>query len=167
MKSYKVKDLCSLRVNPIKSGVRDFNSLLEFYLYTAPLIDSALSYGDIDESDQEDIIFKIKKEIGTKNIEFIKRINNNSFEKRALSGDNIDFSKQTVLCHRMSKETELHSLLRHIRNSIAHGNVFICNKKYVCFDDYDSESRKRRHTARIIVSIERLKIWKSLILKER
>lgn len=165
MKSKKLRNVTSYRVIPVKSGVKDFNNLVEFYLYTAPLIDSALSQGDIDEADQEDMLLKILRSVSLKNDIFLKRIKEKSFEIRGLSGDSIDFSHQAIVCHRMSNETELHSLLRHIRNAMAHGNVSIYQKKYVCLDDFDSEKNGGKHTARIVVSVENLKLWKTILSK--
>lgn len=167
MAAPKKRIVASLLVIPIKSGVRDFNELIEFYLYTAPLIDSVHSIGNIDEEDQEKMLLRILKTVGLKNDVFLKRIKSNSFEIRGIAGEEIDFTAPAVVCHRMSKETELHALLRHIRNSIAHGYVSIFDKKYVCLDDYDSEKNGGKHSARIVVSIDNLKAWKSIILKQR
>lgn len=167
MATPKKRNVASLRVVPIRSGVRDFNELVEFYLYTAPLIDSVHSIGDIDEADQETMLLKILRNVSLKNDVFLKRIKSNSFVIRGLAGEEIDFASPAMICHRMSKETELHALLRHIRNAIAHGYVSIFDKKYVCFDDYDSEKNGGKHSARIVVTIDNLKTWKSIILKQR
>ncbi len=47
-------------------------------------------------------------------------------------------------------EQEIPCLLRHLRNSIAHGNVFGVlskNRKYILFDDYNKSGN---HTARVL-----------------
>lgn len=167
MSAQKIRNIASLRVIPIKSGVKDFNKLVEFYLYTAPMIDSVHSRGDINEADQEEMIGRILHTVGLKNDVFLKQIKAISFEKRHLSGEEIDFTRQAMICRRMNNETELHALLRHIRNAIAHGYVSIFQKKYVCFDDYDSVKNGGKHSARIVVSIETLITWKSILLNQR
>ena len=62
------------------------------------------------------------------------------------------------------KEHQLECFLRHIRNSIAHSNVFVLNqrRKFIMFDDFN---RKGNQTARILLSQTDLVILRRLLVK--
>ena len=62
--------------------------------------------------------------------------------------ENISFFSKT------SDESRIHSIIRHLRNSIAHGNIIANGNRYV-FYDYKVVNQKRRtqkETARCMVS---------------
>lgn len=73
-------------------------------------------------------------------------------------------TKRVVCCEKNSSETEIECFLRHIRNSIAHSNVYVLDKrrKYVIFDDYN----KNKHlTARLLLSQTDLEKVRKIIEK--
>lgn len=77
----------------------------------------------------------------------------NSCEKNGL-GANAEITRRTkgFICVRKGKESDYECVLRHIRNSIAHNNVFYChagNRKYVLFEDYN---KNKKLTARLLFS---------------
>ena len=85
---------------------------------------------------------------------FLKRLQEPSWKKDDLDGTELDFDNQRMLCDTYCTENELHALLRHIRNSFAHGYVYVwkkksCNKVFLI--DYDSGRHKP--TAKIMVSM--------------
>ena len=77
----------------------------------------------------------------------------NACEKNGLGVDT-EISRRTkgFICIRKGKETDYECILRHIRNSIAHNNVYYCdagNRKFVLFEDYNKGGK---FTARMLFS---------------
>ena len=63
-------------------------------------------------------------------------------------------------------ETELASLLRHIRNAFAHGYLYVWRKRkgtYIVLVDFDSSMK---NTAMIIVTDKILEDWKAILENE-
>ena len=83
--------------------------------------------------------------------------------------DNLDFENPRFLCSRYSKESELHALLRHIRNALAHGHIYVWRKKNK--DDYifllDKNASKNgissKITAKMMLSYTILESWKAIL----
>lgn len=73
---------------------------------------------------------------------------------------------KVIVCKKKdTKETEPQCLLRHLRNSIAHNNVYISNagnRKYILFEDFN---KNRKLTARILLSQTDLTALKREIMK--
>ena len=162
MREYK-KYLCV----PTKSGVRNFNSILSYFMYYAPYIDSAHCKHILSEKDAKEAYDKImkKSDIG-KYTKIIKRVRQDSYKKFDLEGDKICLECNRMIFDKYSNEIELQALLRHIRNSLAHGFVYIYrNKKkksvHIFLQDYDSN--KKKITAKIVVDFSLLNDWKAII----
>ena len=63
------------------------------------------------------------------------------------------------------KETEYECILRHIRNAIAHSNVYIYqtgNRKYICFTDFNKTGKQ---SAMILLSQTDLSNLKKELMK--
>ena len=77
-----------------------------------------------------------------------------------------------MLFDKMNNESELTALLRHIRNSLAHGYVYIWNKRqkgsYILFVDYEKKQKNKpqKITAKILVSMSILERWKAILENE-
>lgn len=74
--------------------------------------------------------------------------------------------KKGFVNKRKSKdETDCEACLRHIRNAIAHNNVFLLNagnRKFILFDDYNKD---KKHNARLLFTQSDLQRLKSEITK--
>ena len=74
---------------------------------------------------------------------------------------------QNVYLYKNSNETYLNALLRHIRNSLAHGNLYVWKKKrgdFIFMIDYDD--KKKKITAKIMISSIILDQWKTILESE-
>ena len=94
---------------------------------------------------------------------FLKRNLQSSWKKHGLDGFEVDFEDPFIFCVNYSKETQLHGLLRHMRNSLAHGYLYVWKKatgNYVFFVD---KGENNRITAKIMVSMKILEKWKSIL----
>ena len=77
----------------------------------------------------------------------------------------LSFVKRKITGKGIASETECQCVLRHMRNSIAHGNIYLSdesNRKYILFEDYN---RNGNLTARILLSQTYLKKLKQIIMK--
>lgn len=162
----KKKDYRELLKTPFNTGIKGFTNVARYFMYYAPFIDSAHSpVFAIDEEKAECILDEMLKKAGMRDkARFLKRIQPASWKKDGLDGLELDFEESRLLCDKYIKESELHSLLRHIRNSLAHGYVYVWKKKkgnYVFLIDYDSGRKKP--TAKIIVSMSILEQWKDVL----
>lgn len=150
---------------PFKTGISNFNSVADFFLYYAPNIDSPHSSGVI-EGAQADSLYKcmLKETDMRSKSSCIQRIQPNSWKKLELDEDVLDFETPRMVFHRFRDESELRALSRHLRNALAHGFIYVWKKKsgnYIFFVDKDS--KKEKITAKIMVSMKILETWKALI----
>lgn len=163
----KKKDYRELLTTPFDTGIRNFTTVAKFFLYYAPTIDSAQSVGGISD----DLSIKLCEEMLKKadmdrSSRFLKKIQASSWRKDDLEGIELDFDKPRMLCSKYSSEDDLHALLRHIRNSFAHGYLYVWKRKSgsrIFLMDYDSG--KQKMTAKIMVSMHILEMWKSILEK--
>jgi hypothetical protein len=156
---------------PIKSGVQKLNKLIEFYLYCAPQIDSAHSCGKLKETIHDkvfqDILNAADMRSG-KSMKMLTRITDSSFSSLELDGPELSFNPPRMVCKKSytktTTETDLAALLRHIRNSFAHGGLYVKKTKkgnHLCLEDFDS--KKKGLTARIVITDKILTSWKNII----
>lgn len=158
--------LKQLAVIPIRSGINDLNKMVEFFLYRAPQISSCHSCGKLKESLHAEIYSRLLKDAGLKpgkTAKMNKTIQSTSFSIMGLDGPEFELHTPRLLCKRLRRETEFTALLRHIRNSLAHGRLYVRKTKqgnYLCLEDIDQENKL---TARIVITDTILKSWKSII----
>lgn len=158
------KDYRELLVTPYETTIQGFTSIAKYFQYYAPCIDSAQSPGEIENGIADIILEKMVEDagLGDKTI-FLKRNQQSSWEKHGLDGFELDFEIPFIFCVNYSKETQLHGLLRHIRNSLAHGYLYVWKKRagsYILFVD---KSENNKNTAKIMVSMKILEKWKSVL----
>ena len=161
----KKKDYRQLLTTPYETGIKNFSSVAKFFQYYAPCIDSAQSPGTFDAVTAIRVLKEMldETEMSLKT-RIIKRIQPASWKKDGLDSDELDFEDSKVLCDRYSSETELHALLRHIRNSLAHGYLYVWRKKkgdYIFMIDFDAN--KHKATAKLMVSMPILERWKAIL----
>lgn len=161
----KRKDYRTLNVSPLKTGIRNFTTVLNFYLYYAPNINSCQSMGRIEGKNAENVFKEmiVRTHIRRKT-RILKRIQPLSWRKSNFEANEIDFEDSRILCDKYNNESELTALLRHIRNALAHGYIYIWKKtkgKYIFLVDYDRN--KNKVTAKILVSMSILETWKGIL----
>lgn len=171
----KIKDIKANKVLPFEIADDKLKKLFSFFLHSAPTIESR-SAVHIDEQRLLKNWLDFKSLIQTNMMRFYassyppdKFIN--SFELYGLDEES-DVNRRTnaFVCKRKEakngiSEAEFQCLLRHIRNSIAHNNVYISNagnRKYILFEDYN---QKGNISARILLSQTHLTKLKQLIIK--
>ena len=150
-----ISELLSYKTIPFEIPNAQMEKLFSFFLHSAPTIDSRTAM-KIDSSrlckNWGDFIESSKLKPATIYAESYSDLAA-SCEKNGL-GVSTEISRRTkgFICIRKGKETDYECVLRHIRNSIAHNNVYYCdagNRKFVLFEDYN---RSGKFTARILFS---------------
>lgn len=163
----KKKNYHECLTTPLETGIRNFNNVAKFYLYYAPNLDTAQSKIKIESMGGEIIFDYMLKETGLKDkYKVLTKIQPTSWKKYELDNDIIDFEKSAVIMKKMKNESCLQALLRHIRNALAHGYIYVWKKKkgnYILFVDYDSAGANKKCTAKILVSMSILEKWKEII----
>lgn len=161
----KKKNYTECLTTPFETGIRNFTSVAKYFLYYAPDIDSAQSTGRIEGALAEQLVQAMLDQTGlTDRSKFLKKIQPKSWVAFGLEQDTIDFEKSCMVLDKYGSETDFHALLRHIRNAFAHGYVYVWKKKkgsFVFLVDYDP--KKNKATAKMMVSMAILEIWKALI----
>ena len=153
---------------PFETNPNKLNGILNFFLYRAPSIKSSLAIYKTKSTCIDNFASFLKSE----NVEslFIGQSAkiSKSLTKLSLGGNHFCIKCSRFVCKRKNPvngipEEDYEALLRHIRNAIAHGNVFAFfekNNTYLVFDDYSS-SDKSSLTARVVLTkaqMERLKV---------
>ena len=152
----KIGELLTNRIVPFEIEDEKVKKLFSFFLHLAPSIDSSSAGGTPKcGMSQAWALFKQKIFLVSKDYHMYSPgiLDDTQLRKYSLfDTDDVNRKSKRILCCYKNQETdELICLLRHIRNSIAHSNVFLVDKgrKYILFDDYNSN---RNHTARILFS---------------
>lgn len=162
----KQKNCKEILTTPFETGIKNFTSVAKYFLYYAPCIDSAQTQGELEEKESARVLDAMLESAQIKSrTKILQRIQRTSWDKLALNGDYLDFENSRMLFDRYSKETELHALLRHVRNALAHGYLYIWRKRgkedYILFVDYDSG--KKKETAKILITMKILERWKAIL----
>lgn len=160
---------------PIEYDIGKLRSLFAYFQYRAPNIDSIHSpLLSVEKHDQvlEKIIQTHNRKKGEYKFYSHNSNSENILKEQGLWGDYICSNCKRFACKRMSnkakrdlsrRETDLECLLRHMRNSLAHGHVFIHHGGAyitICFEDENSNKSK---TARIVCCQSDLIKWKTIL----
>ena len=161
----KKKNYKECLTTPFETGIRNFSSVAKYFLYYAPNIDSAQTIGVI-EGEHADNLFQamIEQSNLSRKCKVLKKIQPSSWAGLELDTDELDFEDSRLLFDKYSNENNLHALLRHLRNALAHGCVYVWKKKtgnFIFLVDFDSG--KKKVTAKIMVTMGILEQWKALI----
>jgi len=98
----KKKKYTDCLVSPLKTGIANFNSIVNFYMYYAPDIDSAQSRGRIEGEAASRVLNKMLSTVNmTKSSRFLKKRHPHSWAKMDLGNDSLDFEIPRLLCHRV------------------------------------------------------------------
>jgi len=164
----KISEILNIPISPFDESDDKLRRLFSFFLYSAPTIDSK-SAAIIEES-------RLAKNWQ----EYISNFSNDSysiigatckieayFEKYKINDQSeINRRAKGFVCKRKdSNETDCKCVLRHIRNAIAHGHVYMCNagnRKYILFEDFNKGGKQ---SSRMLFSQSDLKKLKDTIMK--
>ena len=156
---------------PLECDIGQLRGLFSYFQYRAPNIESVQS-PLLDVSRHADVLNEMLR--GNPNYRFVSHSSNTDDALRdcALFGSFICTRCKRFMCKRSGHsskrlptrgETDLECLLRHLRNSLAHGNVFLFhggNYITVCFVDIND---KKKITARILCTQADLRKWKDVL----
>lgn len=94
----------------------------------------------------------------------VKRLKPQVWKDYQLDDDELDFEISRFTCDQYSTESELHAVLRHLRNALAHGYIYVWKKKkgnYIFLTDYDKT--KGKVTAKMMLSMNILEEWRAIL----
>ena len=172
----KIKDIKEHIIVPFEIEDEKLKILFSFYLHKAPTIESKSSI-DLNSSMLDERWTNFKNSISNIKTKFVsysytlddllKRMVDCGLDEESPVNrtTNAFVCKKKNIKKGEAPETECECVLRHIRNSIAHGNVYLSstsNRKYVLFEDYNLNDKL---TARILLSQTNLKKLKRIIMK--
>ena len=157
-------------INPQDCNIGDLRKLFGYFQYKSPNT-SSYQCESLDKQYHEDLFTEMMKSWKKDSYKIIS--SNATFDKEspelALFGSSIcSYCKRLLLKRDKTKngvrETDLICLLRHLRNSLAHGRVFVIhggNSIKILFEDFDT--RNKVISARIICNQSDLRKWHLLI----
>ena len=154
----KISDIKAKQILPFEIDNIKLIRLFSFYLHSAPTVESRTA----TKLDEQRLLHNWKNficQLPQDKIKFYSESYSvdefiNSLGKFGLN-DDADINRQTkaMVCKRKDKsETDCSCLLRHIRNSIAHNNLYLSNagnRKFILFEDFNTRGNI---TARILLS---------------
>jgi hypothetical protein len=163
----QISDILSNHITPFETEDMKLKSLFSFFLHLAPTISSS-SAGDVPKAGlaqawdsfireakikDESFRFYSSGSIGDKQLARYSLSNSSPVSRQ---------SKRFVCSKKHANECEMRCLLRHLRNSIAHSNVYLLNnnRKYILFDDFNV---KQNCSARILFSQSDLSVLKKYL----
>ena len=161
-----IKDILNNRIAPFEVEDDTLKRYFSYFLHLAPSISSASSL-----SSKEDLNKIFQKFIENSNIErtsyrFYNATNIKEIQlKKLLLSDENFINRRSIrfVCRKKREENDMECILRHIRNSIAHSNVFLyCRRKrkFIIIDDFNNNGNQ---TARILLSQTTLASLKRLL----
>ncbi len=163
---HNLKNINDLQIVPFEDGLV-IDDVLNYFLYLAPSITSIHSE-EIDFNDIK-LFDEFIKAANIKPIMIMKHYSTASYQKMGLFGDNI-----CIKCNRFILtitqndgvyESFLESLLRHLRNAIAHGSVYYYRDEDGDFMFFEDKNYRQNLTSRIVLDKKSLELLKSLIEK--
>ena len=150
---------------PLETEIRNFSTIVKFYMYYAPNISSIHSRGRYEGEKADDLFNSMLNIAGMrKAYKFLQRFKGNPWEKFELDGEELCMQCPRMICKKFGSEHELTALLRHIRNAFAHGLIYIYKTQrtsYIVLEDLDTD--KGPLTAKIVVTSKILSDWKAIL----
>lgn len=163
-----ISDILQHPVLPFEIEDVKLVKLFSFFLHSAPTIESATAISmEAARLDQNWVSFiaSYPKEswlVIAPNCTFGTYLTKAGLDGNAVVSRR---KKGSVYKRKTKDETDCEACLRHIRNAIAHNNVFILNagnRKFILFDDYNKD---KKHNARLLFTQSDLQRLKSEITK--
>lgn len=163
-----INDVKENKIAPFEIEDTKLRRLFSFFLHTAPTIDSNLA-SKIDEdrllNNWNNFVSNYANNkilVYSYSYELIQQ-----FEKYGLSDESkVSHKLNAIVCKKKKQaETNYQCVLRHLRNSLAHCNLYIANagnRKYILFEDYN---KKGNITARMLLSQDFLNKLRKELMK--
>ena len=166
-----ISDIKDNKIAPFEIEDTKLRGLFSFFLHTAPTIDSNLA----SKIDEDRLLNNWNN--------FVSNYENNKislysdsypsekliqqFEKHGLSNESkVSRKLNAIVCKKKKQaETDYQCVLRHLRNSLAHCNLYIANagnRKYILFEDYNKSGNI---TARMLLSQDFLNKLRKELMK--
>lgn len=160
---------------PFECELGELRQLFSYFQYRAPNVDS-LKSPYLQPDIHEGVLEQMLK--GNKNYHFCAQNSNTEDELRAvaLNGARACIRCKRFMCKRMTqpakrdrtrKESDLECLLRHLRNSIAHGHIYVNHGGNYISILFEDENAKHNITARIVCCQADLKKWRTILEEAR
>ena len=163
-----IADILQNHILPFEIADEKLKKLFSFFLHLAPTINSSTAV-DIPVSRLTE---NWNTYISTFSLNTYAFISSNCVFKKYLEKYNlgnrntVNRKTKSFVCKTKDKsETEYESIFRHLRNSIAHNNVYIINagnRKFILFEDFN---QNKNQSARILLSQTDLQRLKTTIIK--
>lgn len=152
-----VEPLGEYRISPTGNKAFPLRNIVDYFLQRAPGISTGNAAQDVTR-DQAGIVFNQLMRDAHINDELIVIGNHKKVDAYLTSVMEVDFKTRCIYLVKSNSETELHALLRHLRNAIAHGHFFVKFAKrdtLICLLDFNKE----KPTARVVVNKASMKRW--------
>lgn len=161
-------------IAPFKDVNKDIQRLFSYFLHSAPNIESIHSKA-IERNKHLEIFERMMKERHFQYQKFCwaNAIIENELMKGNLNGDEFCLKCKRFVCKKKPtkkekpQETDLECFLRHIRNAIAHGRVYLCNTKNNYHIIFEDENASKNLSARIVCKKADLEHWKKVLNDSR
>lgn len=155
------------RVSPSDDRCAKLRRFFDYFQYKAPGVDSPLASCIDEDVDQKSMVRELARLAKVK-AEDIVICDRRTFRICLKTLEEIDFAKPYIYCHKRVSEGQLECLLRHCRNALAHGNVFVKflkNDTRICLQDLDVDGRSKKKSASALIVINKasLERWMKLI----
>lgn len=166
-----VKEITDCHITPFCIEDKAMTEYFSYYLHQAPTIDSS-SAGNVPSCGLDVAWEQFVTNIGIADTDYFiyaedSKIDDRQLEKYKLTDiDTVKRNDKRFVCKfkREDGNSKMKCLLRHLRNSIAHSNVFLLEKgrKYIIFVDYNIN---RKITSKILLSQTDLNRLKRILEK--
>lgn len=144
--------------------VKDGKALGEYFLYFSPGVDSALCHKMISP-ECEDLVAGRLLSVSKASKDNIQIGNRRKHSRTKEEMSAVVFKIPSIYCHLKQNEGRATCLLRHLRNAIAHGEVYIKklnnNSSQICFLDYDRDGKP---SAQIVTTRAIMQKWKTILV---
>ena len=164
----QISDIKSNQIKPFEIENDKLTRLFSFFLHTAPTIDSA-SASIIDSGRLQRNWDTFISSVSIDCFVFLAPncVIERYFEKYNLHNEaNINRRSKGFICKRkVNTEKDYECVLRHLRNAIAHSNVYMNdagNRKYILFEDFN---KTKKQSSIILLSQADLARLKKEIMK--
>ena len=165
--SHTKKQYIIYRKTPLNTKVRGFVSIAKYYMYYAPNIDCKHSVGRLEgESGEIALTEMLNGARMRKQYKFFQRLRTNWWDEYCLEGESFCVRCPRLVCKQNAHESELTSLLRHIRNSFAHGLIYVWRENgkgtaFIVLEDYEKNGKTL--SARMVLTDKILNDWKAIL----
>lgn len=140
--------------------------LLVFFLYLSPNTSSNLSMTLCEEKSEETLEIMLKEFKRKNSFQFTSNsLKTDLLREYSLSDDLLHSKCKRFICNVASKDGQnrLSSLMRHLRNSIAHGHFSIIQGGTYYRLFFEDKSKKGKITFRMVINHSTLKEWKIIL----